>query len=398
MSDVFQAKEKLLQKLGWEENPFVKDLRTFDPARFMKYYCPFEAEQILQRLAFDAKACLLLGPKGVGKTSALTFVKYSLPEKEFTTVLFKEPPTTLSALATEANLSPSSGFLGGFLSILSKKKEITRAELANKIKAIPKKVVFLFDEAHLEHAKLMYMEFKYLLDEAPNLRMVFSALGKDGFPDSLLQLIGASNIFSRNNFAANEMLRIIEHRINAVGGKGTDPFDSDFLDSVLTEHNLLTPRYVFDELNNKLAQVALGEKEGDADSEKSPYSGDAIVESAIARSKKMNEELGASKGEKITTAHAEWWVLLSPSQQSIMELILRNSGGMTLHEIMTSLSLSQNTAFNALYQLRGDDDAEVKRKPEVPFPLVEVKQKLVGGRKKNIYFVSPKVKTLFTLH
>ncbi len=400
VSNVFEAKEKLLQQLGWSENPFVKDLRVFDKDSFKKYYCPFEAQDIVERLAFDAKACLLLGPKGVGKTSALTFVAYSLPEKEFSSVMFKEPPATLSALLKEAGLSPSSGFLGGFLPFLRKKhKEPSRAKVAEAFKSLEKKVVLFVDEAHLEQNKGMYMEFKYLLDEVPNLRIVFSALSKEPFPDSLLQLIGEKNVFSRNGFSAQEMLRIIEHRIAAVGGKGTEPFDAEFLEGVLTEQNLLTPRYVFDELNNRLAQIATG-KVAPATPKEEPYAEDAIIASAIARSKQMAEEASGAAGaqEKITTAHADWWVMLSPSQQAVMELLVRKDTGMTLHEIMTALSMQQNTAFNALYQLRGDDEAERKRKPEVPFPLVEVKQKLVGGRKRNIYFVNQKIKQLFTLH
>ena len=393
MTDIFEAKERLLQDLKWNENPFVKDLRVFDRESFVKHYCPFESTAILQKLAFDAKACLLTGPKGVGKTSALYHVFYSLPEDSFLPILLKEPPASVDALAREMGLVKQNGLVDGLLSVFRGKKIISREELARRVKAVDRKVVLFVDEAHLVASKEMYMEFKYLLDEASNLRLVLSSLGQEGFPDSLMHLIGSKNVFTRKNFSRDEMKRIIEHRISAVGGKGVAPFDDDFIGEVFTEQNLLTPRYVFDELNAQLAKIAAGEAVAAEEEEveehvEHPYARDAFVMDVVQRARE----------DKITTAHAEWWVMLSPSQQGVMKLLLTRPEGVTLNEIIAELKLAQNTCFNALYQLRGEDDAELKRKPEVPFPLVEVKPKLVGGRKKNIYFVNAKVRNIFTLH
>ncbi len=381
LDSIFEAKQKLLKELGWSENPFVKDLRTQDKTVFMKYYCPFEAASILQKLAFDTKACLLLGPKGVGKTSALQFVSYNLPLQEFLPIFFKEPPESLSEVRDSI---PIQGFLERILFILGR-RSLSRQAVAERLKKERRKIVFFLDEAHLEKNPGMYMEFKYLLDEVPNLRLVMSALGKENFPDSLLQLIGEPNVFQRKGFSEDEMLQIISRRVAAVGGRGLEPFSEDFLKSVFTEQNLLSPRYVFDELNNYLAQLALGKAEGF----------EAVGEGEAAEQRVRAIE--ASDGTSFTTSHADWWVLLSPSQQLVMNLLMKTDG-LTLSAIMERTGLSQNTAFNALYQLRGDDAAEVKRKPEVPFPLVVVKQRMVGGRKKNIYLVDQKIKHLFTLH
>jgi len=389
MVEVFEAKERLLKELDWRENPFVKDLRSATKNDFLKYYCPFESAEILKHLAFDTKACLLVGPKGVGKTSALYYVSYGLPESEFQCFFFKEPPATIDALAEEAGFGNKPGFFSGLLSVFgaqSKKQPVSRSALAERLKAERKKLVFFIDEAHLAKTEDMYMEFKYLLDDVPNLRIVFSALGQEAFPDSLVQLIGENNVFQRKHFTSAEMTTIIEHRINAVGGKGLKPFPAPFLREVLTEHNLLSPRYVFDELNNHLASLALGKSKWQGASE---YANDPIVQAAIFDSV-------TAGGERITTAHADWWISLSPSQKKILELLLRK-GELTLAEIMAETKLPQNTCFNALYQMRGDDDAEKKRKPDVPFPLVGFKGKAVGGRKKNLYFVDAKVKNIFTL-
>jgi hypothetical protein len=100
----------------------------------------------------------------------------------------------------------------------------------------------------------------------------------------------------------------------------------------------------------------------------------------------------------LTTMHAEWWVQLSPSQQQILSLLLSSTAGMTLAQIMAKTKLSQNTAFNALYQLRGDDKAEIARKPEVPFPLISVKKQVVGKKKRNIYFANEKIRNIFTMN
>ncbi|MBI2445455.1 ATP-binding protein [Candidatus Micrarchaeota archaeon] len=373
--EVFQAKEKLLQSLGWAENPFVKDLRFSEKSAFMQFYCPFEANEILKRLAFDAKACLFLGPKGVGKTSATYFVAYNLPEAEFEPVIFKEPPQSLAELAQQSGIAAPS-VLDRFF-----KTPFSRQKLVDALKSRNKKIVFFIDEAHLEKNKDMYMEFKYLLDDVPNLRLVISALSKDGFPDSLLHLVGDTNTFSRTHFSGAEMTRIIQHRISAVGGSGLKPFPQAYLNSMLTEQNLLSPRYVFDELNAFLAGLATGENvwKGAA-----RHAGDPVVEAAVLASEQ-------------TTSHAAWWPQLSPSQQSIMTFLIAGNGA-TLQEIMDATSLSMNTAFNALYQLRGDDDAERKRKPGVPFPLVQAKPVKVGARKKNVYVAVTKVRNLFTTH
>jgi len=382
LEDIFEAKQRLLGELGWSENPFVKDLRAHDKEAFAKYYCPFEANSIIQRLAFDTKACLLLGPKGVGKTSALQFVSYNLPSNEFLPISFKEPPENLSEIG---ELIPPAGFFERVLSVFGAKKNLSRPEIVKRLKEEARKVVFFLDEAHLEKNPAMYMEFKYLLDEVPNLRLIISALGKENFPDSLLQLVGEPNIFQRKAFSEEEMLQIISHRIAAVGGRGVEPFSGDFLKGILTGQNLLSPRYIFDELNNYLAQMAIGnaKEEGAA----------SAAEKIIA----VQTQSVTRENAVLTTSNADWWVMLSPSQQQIMNLLMKTDG-LTLSAIMERTGLSQNTAFNALYQLRGDDDAEVKRKPEVPFPLVVVKQKLVGGRKKNIYAADQKIRHLFTLH
>lgn len=391
MSEVFEAKERLLRELGWSENPFVKDLRTSNRETFFKYYRPFEAATIAQRLAFDAKACMLLGPKGVGKTSALYFVLFSLPENEFLPIFFKEPPSSVEEIASAVGFSRKKGFLNSFLALFGRKRErlITREELISGLRRVGKKIVFFVDEAHLAREKNpeMFMEFKYLLDDVPNLRVIFSALDKEGFPDSLIQLIGEGNIFQRKNFSAREMSEIVACRIKAVGGVGLNPFAPEFLEKVFSERNLLSPRYVFDELNNYLASLALGKSGFEVAEEFKGDKEDSIVQAAIAYS---------FEEPRFTTIHADWWQLLSPSQKQILGLLLRFPNGLSLSEIRKYTNLSQNTAFNALYQLRGSDEAEKKRKPAVPWPLIQVQSRPVGGRKKNIYFTDAKIKALFT--
>lgn len=481
MEKVFEAKNRLMAVLGWEDNPFVKDMRLEDREAFMKFYYPLESASILKKLAFDAKACVLLGPKGVGKTSALHYVAYSLPQDEFTSVIFKQPPESLDELALEIGIG-NRGIISKITSLFSarKAKGHTRREIADKVRSFNRKVVFFVDEAHLLSNKEMYMELKYLLDEVPDLRLVLSALGRETFPDSLLQLVGEGNVFARTKFNGSEMREIIGHRISAVGGKGLEPFEDAFLQKALTEQNLLTPRYVFDELNNYLADVALDEKRMEkleahasttapaaqkAHEEKRPkvvqkattvteakpaeepksaqdllmekYAHDSLVASIIAEARQKRtgkkEEHKAANAESIiyadetaaegdgqpmpaprqvgatasaksetslsflTTMHAQWWIQLSPSQQQIMGLLLSTPDGLTLAQIMGKTGLSQNTSFNALYQLRGDDKAEIARKPEVPFPLITVKKQSVGNKKRNIYFANEKIRNLFTM-
>jgi len=439
----FEAKDHLLEQLGWEENPFVKDLRAYDRETFLQYYLPFEATHLVNRLAFDTKACLLLGPKGVGKTSALYYVYHNLPKGEFLPIFLKEPPATLEALAGEVGLSrqQEGGILGSIGSILGlgsrKNLPISRQELADFLKGRSKKVVIFLDEAHLAPNPAIYMELKYLLDEVPNLRLVMSALGKEPFPDSLLHLIGEPNVFQRRAFSVKEMVKLISHRVRAVGGQGVEPFDKRFLAAIFTEQNLLTPRYIFDELNSYLASLAMGGKPSDILSEyhenrsrkrenlveegveeevleqeadEQPYSDDPIVKSAVKRSLEMSKESKKGKTEEeekplpahaskgLTKGNADWWVLLSPSQQQVIDFLLKSGEGRSLAELMKSTGLRQDTCFNALYQLRGSDANEVKRKPEVPFPLIVVKGRRVGRRKKNVYFLNPKIRNLFTMH
>ena len=462
MEKVFEAKQELMSVLGWSENPFVKDLRLENKDDFLKFYCPFESASMLKKLAFDTKACILLGPKGVGKTSALHYVLYSLPKEEFVTFFFKQPPESLDEFAAEIGAAKH-GLVHKIRSMFAGKKPkgATRAQIAERVRYFDnRKVVFFIDEAHLLKNADMYMEFKYLLDELPDLRMVLCALGKDSFPDSLLHIVGEGNVLYRNKFASKEMREIIAHRIAAVGGSALVPFDSEFLEKTFTEQNLLTPRYVFDELNNYLADLALDENRMDKLRTKRPkvisvseakndpankqtitpemtdlekqYESDSLVAGIIAESKnarqaksnaksivdadKNAEKEDAEEGSEteasdsaepkanghslnfLTTMHAEWWVQLSPSQQQILSLLLPSTAGLTLAQIMAKTKLSQNTAFNALYQLRGDDKAEIARKPEVPFPLISVKKQVVGKKKRNIYFANEKIRNIFTMN
>ena len=467
--EVFDEKKKLLQELSWSENPFVKDLRLGSREEFLKYYCPF-----------DAKAVLLLGPKGTGKTSTLYYVRFSLPEAEFLPVFFKEPPQNLEQLAQQAGVA-GEGLFSAFLGFLGlhpdKNLPISRKQLADRLREKDKKVVLFVDEAHLEKDPGMYMEFKYLLDEVPNLRIVFCALGKDNFPDSLLHLIGDSGIFVRHGFSEAEMRQIVAHRIRSVGGVELVPFPESFLRSVLSEQNLLSPRYVFDELTAYLAEIAAGrakaakpsgqysprgiddshslasaaasrsvfrlaqvplqqetrqqkpqepgyeEPQGPSETKPAhmpmlskrqlyqesqkggiPQSSAGLAQNPAVRASAVPEyvpakpQQSAALGPKMTVSNASWWDELSPSQATILKLLLQNADGIPLSDILSKTGLSQNTAFNALYQLRGEDAAEIGRKPRVPFPLVIVKHKLVGGKKKNIYYVASKIQKLFSMH
>lgn len=447
-AQVFGAKDKLMHELDWSENPFVKDLRAQDRKTFLQYYLPFESSQILNRIAFDTKACMLLGPKGVGKTSALYYVFHNLPSDEYLPIFYKEPPANLGDLASEEGFPAAAGsrggLFGGILGLFSRQKLPTsRREVAKALKAERRKVVLFLDEAHLASNPAMYMELKYLLDEVPNLRLVMAALGKEPFPDSLLHLIGEQNTFQRRGFSVKDMVKIIAHRIRAVGGNGVNPFDKRFLAAIFTDQNLLTPRYIFDELNSYLANLALGEepahileeyeenrsrrreslvKEGveeeelEREVEESPYSDDPIVKSAVKRSlqeSKAVRKLGKAASAEaeapleaaerpskasLTKSNADWWVLLSPSQQQVMDCLVKRPEGLSLSELMKETALRQETCFNALYQLRGSDANEVRRKPEVPFPLVVVKARRVGRRKKNVYFPNGKIRNLFTMH
>jgi hypothetical protein len=125
-------------------------------------------------------------------------------------------------------------------------------------------------------------------------------------------------------------------------------------------------------------------------------------EEVDAEDVKQMEATGSAENSKslsfLTTMHAEWWVQLSPSQQQILGLLLSGTSGLTLAQIMSKTKLSQNTAFNALYQLRGDDKAEIARKPDVPFPLIIVKKQVVGKKKRNIYFANEKIRNIFTMN
>ncbi|VVC72255.1 Uncharacterised protein [uncultured archaeon] len=370
-------------------------------------------------------------------------------------MFFKEPPATVDDLALQSGFAPKTGVFGALKGIFSRNQRapITRLQLADQLRAHNKKLVFFIDEAHLA-APGMYMEFKYLLDDVPNLRIVFCALGKENFPDSLVQLIGEHNVLTRTGFSQREMRGIIEHRITAVGGKGLRPFDDALLSRILTGQNLLTPRYVFDEINEYLAAMATQrsaalsrvpkeyrhndfvvsavshaaeiEQKGTSDAlqmgNAENYETHAGTDSLAATGKKalkgkhlarkalgahaepQNEQESAPVSgfsrprAQMTTSHASWWSSLSPSQSQILTLLLQNEAGLSLADLMKQTGLAQNTAFNALYQLRGEDEAEKKRKPDVPFPLVHTQAKKVGGRKRNLYTVSPKIHNLFTLH
>lgn len=405
-SGIFEAKEKLLGELKWTENPFIKDLRIYDKQSFLKYYCPLDGEKVLRGLAFDAKACMLVGPKGVGKTSALYYAYYMLPGEEFLPVMFKQPPANLTELAAELGLKHGESVaeslfysIAGLAGVKKPEKSVSRTELVSFLRGLGKKVALFVDEAHLAPDAGAYMEFKYLLDEVPNLRVVFSALSAEGMPDSLMHLVGDNNVFSRKGFSKEEMLRIIEHRIESVGGRETHPFSQGAVEEVLTDHNLLTPRYVFDELNGRLAEMAVGKRKLSQEASRLG-SGDGIVKAAVEAAKQGKTGSVApavTGGARLTKVHADWWVSLSPSQQAVMQLLLEHGEGSTLSEICKHAGLAENTAFNALYQLRGDDKRELERKKNVPFPLVEVEARMAGGRKKNLYHVAQKVRNLFTV-
>lgn len=212
------VKERL-EEFGWKNNPFT--FRIY-PEIMVGYRN--EVRAIIEGIDSNEKLSIVVGSTGAGKTNLLKWIynKYSSKyEVHYLPKLPKSEEELLQYLKDEI-LQP--GFISRWFNSYSLYNIYD--DINDKVDS---KCVFFIDEGH--EATLDVLRWlRTALDHIDNLIVV--AAGLPIFVDTLKEDVNtlynrATNVFKLDSLNKNETFRLIEGRIEYVGGESIKPFTRD---------------------------------------------------------------------------------------------------------------------------------------------------------------------------
>ena len=207
-------------KVGWKKNPFTMDIR---PELFAGY--KNEVKQILEKIRSGSGHILITGPLGIGKTTLMRWLSFSLPH-EFFTAYVARPPQEFSQLIK---------FLMETLGIPESKNgssyDIYNIDKLRK--KIGKKLVILMDEAHE-----FTIEIERPLRTLGDLDGVVLVMA--GLPETVDKLKSEIKpLYERlvlhvplKSISLEDMNELLKARIADAGGKQLHPFTSSAIEKV----------------------------------------------------------------------------------------------------------------------------------------------------------------------
>lgn len=224
--------EDWFEKQNWRENPFTLNVI---PSIFVGY--EEQKSQLISCIEENHKVCLLLGPTGSGKTTALEWLCNRFRNEKRIIKFIPKPPNSLDSMIEFFNISFKPKWP---LSIFYKKVDDINdlPKFLNK-RIGEKKLVLLMDEAHEADITVLQW-FRILVDQVENLYIILS-----GLPNFEETLIKKLETFHKRvtikvvlrTLTEKDVKELIKKRIDYVSkeNKGKNPFTEDALKAIYEE-------------------------------------------------------------------------------------------------------------------------------------------------------------------
>jgi len=258
----------------------------------------------------------------------------------------------------------------------------------------------LFDEAQ-DYDDELYKWLRILNDRSDNLFMIFFGLrelenkitSESSFRDRKSRSIRLKRLKN------DQLKEIIRFRMSWVGGIGIEPFTEGGLDRLCDSSDSI-PRKL---LENGQRVIEYCAKNGITSIESMTVEkalGTVITEDIVEETE-ANDPISASEevipsGKPHIELYSDFLSDLSPTQREIVNLLMVNES-LSISELSSVLNKDIRSIGSLIRKLRGLNESEVRRKPNVPYPVViQVNKEVRMSRLQYIYSLSDTARRLLT--
>jgi len=255
------------------------------------------------------------------------------------------------------------------------------------------KMVLVFDEAQ-DYDEELFKWLRILNDRVDGLFMIFLGLSElenkitseTSFRDRKTKSIKLTP------FSASELAQIVRKRIEWAGGDGIKPFTEDGIKR-LSESSNTIPRLLMENGQRLIEECARKGVEV-VDS--------IVVDDFLGRNVEFSQlehapfvEIKSNIGEGVgLSEHLDFLAELSPTQREIINVMM-DYESISISELGEVLNKDIRSVGSLIRKLRGLNEDEVLRKPDVPYPLIVcLGKERRGGRQQYVYSLSDNVRRL----
>jgi type II secretory pathway predicted ATPase ExeA len=376
-------REEYYKQFGWNKSPFIKSTSLDTPIVNREE----EYKEMCECIGGWDRIMVTTAPIGYGKTT-------------FMNQLSRNPPASIKYVAAFNAYEPAEEVINRIKHTLPIWKRIfsrnidrtTFGEFLHK-RLKEDKMLLLFDESQ-DYEEEVFKWLRMLNDRVDNLFMVF--LGLKGLEKKITAETSfrdrKSKSITLRPLNKAQLREIVISRIKWVGGSSIKPFTEDGLDR-LCDSAANVPRQL---LENGQRVIEVCSRSGldsiDGRNVEEILGGFEEHRIELAGPERVYEPLRVVKESEPVGPYSNFFDDLSPTQRGIVNLLMEHES-LSISELSSMLDKDLRSVGSLVRKLRGLNESEVKRKPNVPYPVVvRVGKDTRMGRLQYVYSLSDSVR------
>lgn len=375
-------REEYYTKHGWNKSPFIKTTSMDAPILERRD----EYLNVRECIGGWDRIMIVTAPIGYGKT---TFMNH----------IIKNKPTEIDYLAFFDSYEPAenvmkrvTGTLPAWRRLFGAEKDRTAFGRYLKKKLGGSRMLLLFDEAQ-DYDEDLFRWLRILNDRVDNLFMMF--FGLHGLEDKITSEASfrdrKSKSIALKPFTVVDLEEIVRQRLKWVGGGDGRPFTDAGLRRLAESANSV-PRLLMENGQRVVEHAARNNLEAIdvVDVEKVLGAGAPAIEVRAPAADWVKPQSGAP-------VSADFMHELSPTQQEIVGRLMDRES-LSIAELSEIMGKDIRSVGSLVRKLRGLDESEVLRKPDVPYPVVVRlgKERRLGHRQ-YVYALSDNARRVLTV-